>query len=252
MNNKSTGNVYKDRQIDARFGKVVGTLCAILKMNYVRLLKRVELYQPIKLPKKFVPYVVRASVSSRNDIERYDYVVNAILEKNNSGIHLDVGCQFGYIPTALARKNVASIGIELQYFSYIVAKSVAQVNRFQFINIVNGNIIELIDEVPTVDSITALSILHHVVAEIDDVNLSKDFLGKLFRKVRKRVVLELADVDEGEYRWCKANEVLFNGKTAECWFAQYLTSQGFKVSEEVKKFETHLQGERPILIADRV
>jgi len=252
LKNKLAGNVYKDKQVDARLGKAVGTLCAILKMNYVRLLKRVELYQPIQLPEKFIPFVVRATVSSRKDVERYDYVVNTVLENNNSGIHLDVGCQFGYIPIALAKNNVSSIGIELQYFSYIVAKNVAQLNRFHFVNIVNGNIVELIDEIPIVDSMTALSILHHVVAEIDDVNLATEFLEKLFRKVRKRIVLEVADIDEGNYLWCKANTALFDGKTAECWFAQFLTSQGFKVSEEVKKFETHLQGERPILIADRV
>lgn len=235
----------------ARICGKIGTGLALAKLNYIRAFRLVELYQPMLVPDAYGKYLVTKRTAARSDLSRYEYVVDQISSEHRNGGHLDVGCQFGAILILLARRNLSSIGVEYQYFSYLAAKELAYLNGAKLTQIVNADITELIDRVPTVESISMLSILHHIAQLFDDPSRYRAFLGSMLDKATRLVILELASPDEGRFAWSEPNRVLYDGQSAVAWHSDFLQSHGFSVEADPVYFPTHLGGTRPILIARR-
>ena len=105
--------------------------------------------------------------------------------------------------------------------------------------------------VPTVESISMLSILHHIAQLFDDPSRYRAFLGSMLDKATRLVILELASPDEGRFAWSEPNRVLYDGQSAVAWHSDFLQSHGFSVEADPVYFPTHLGGTRPILIARR-
>jgi hypothetical protein len=235
----------------ARICGKIGTGLALAKLNYIRAFRLVELYQPMLVPDAYGKYLVTKGPAARSDLSRYEYVADQISSGHRNGGHLDVGCQFGAILILLARRNLSSIGVEYQYFSYLAAKELAYLNGAKLTQIVNADITELIDRVPTVESISMLSILHHLAQLFDAPSRYRAFLGEMLDKATRLVVLELASPDEGRFVWSEANRKLYGGQSALAWHFDFLQSHGFCVEADPVYFPTHLGGTRPILIARR-
>jgi SAM-dependent methyltransferase len=235
----------------ARICGKLGTGLALAKLNYIRIFRLVELYQPMLVPDAYGDYLIAKKSAARSDLSRYEYVADQISAAHSNGGHLDVGCQFGAILIMLARRNLSSIGVEYQYFSYLAAKELAYLNGAKLAQIVNADITEIIDRVPTVESVSMLSILHHIAQLFDDPSRYRAFLGEMLNKVTRLVILELASPDEGRFVWSEPNRRLFDGQSAIAWHSDFLRSHGFAVEGQPVYFPTHLGGTRPILIARR-
>jgi len=243
--------MYANRSAVLLLGRSLGVISAIAKINYVFLIKGDELYQPLLLEEKYLKYILRGKKSRRSNRTRYEYVIEKILEVKEGDFHLDVGCNFGVIPLTLGQHGIYSIGVELQYLSYLVAKEQAYLAKIELVNIINADIMDFHEKTPAIKTLTALSILHHIIEGINDVNLARIFLANLFGKVKSRIVLELAGPEEGNYSWSKSNADLHGKLNAEDWYFQFLEGLGFKVSSEIQYFDTHLNTRRPVLFADR-
>jgi len=237
--------------LHARICGKIGTGLALTKLNYIRAFRLVELYQPMLVPEAYGKFLIAKGPAARPDLSRYEYVVDRISSEHGNGGHLDVGCQFGAILILLARRNLSSIGVEYQYFSYLAAKELAYLNGAKLTQIVNADITELVDRVPTVESISMLSILHHIAQLIDDASRYRAFLGKILDKATRLVVLELASPDEGRFVWTEPNRKLYEGQSALEWHSDFLRLHGFSVEADPVYFRTHLGGKRPIVIARR-
>jgi hypothetical protein len=244
--------MYVNRAAILVLGRSLGVVSAIAKINYAFLIRGVELYQPLILEDKYLRFILRGRKSSRPGKNRYQYVIEKILEVKGGDLHLDVGCNFGVIPLTIAQQGIYSIGVEFQYLSYLVAKEQAYLSRSSSANIINADIIEFYEKIPTIKTLSALSIVHHIVESFDNADLATTFLTNLFGKVEKRIVLEIASHKEGNYSWSGPNADLHGELEAEEWYTQFLAGLGFKVSTEVQYFDTHLGTRRPVLFADRV
>jgi hypothetical protein len=230
----------------------LGTVADICKLNYIIGLRRVQLYQPIDIPEKYRKFILPQYDSFRGSRERYEYVTETLLQNTNYGVHLDVGTNFGFIPLSLGSRGLFSIGLEIQYFSCQIANCLARLNKNNMAIFINTDVTEIVNRVPVVESISMLSVLHHIVAGYEDVNTGVDFLRTLFSKAQRRIVLEVADPGEGEYSWREKNRNLHGGRSALDWYSTFLGEQGFSVSRDVRYFDTHLGVSRPIIVADRI
>lgn len=244
--------MYGNNGPDVRLSGFLGGFADICKLNYIIGLRRVQIYQPIDIPEKYRKFILPHFDSCRGSRERYDYVTEKILQSTNYGVHLDVGTNFGFVPLSLGIRGLFSIGLELQYFSYQIASCLARLSKNNMAVFINGDVTEMGDMIPAVESMSLLSVLHHIVAAYDDVNSGTDLMRTLFSKVQRRLVLEVADPGEGEYSWCEKNRMLHGDDSAVEWYTAFLGKQGFAVSEDIRYFDTHLSVSRPIIVADRI
>lgn len=243
--------MYANRGWDVGIAGFLGICADICKLNYIIGLRRVQLYQPIDIPARYRKFVLSKKSSCRGNRSRYDFVTEKIMQNSNHGIHLDVGTNFGFIPLSLGRRGLLSIGFEVQYFSYQIATCLARLEGNDCALFVNCDVTEIVDRIPAVESISMLSVLHHIVAGFDDAAQSTAFLRSLFSRARRRLILEIADHSEGDYSWCEKNHALHGDQTALEWYSEFLSEQGFTVSGDIRYFDTHLGATRPILVADR-
>lgn len=244
--------MYGNNGPDVSLSRFLGGFVDVCKLNYIIGLRRVQIYQPIDIPEKYRKFILPRFDSCRGSRERYDYVTEKILQNTNHGVHLDVGTNFGFVPLSLGSRGLFSIGLELQYFSYQIASCLARLNENNMAVFINGDVTEMGDRIPAVESMSLLSVLHHIVAGYDDACRSTDFLRALFSKAQRRLVLEVADPSEGEYSWSEKNRTLHGGASALDWYKDFLGEQGFSVSGDIRYFDTHLGVSRPIIIADRI
>jgi len=251
---KSSSSLGKGGYGEGRHAAIcrrLGTALALAKINYVRLFRLVELYQPMLVPPEFEKYIIRPRESARATMARYDHVVKNIVANHCNGGHLDVGCQFGAIPILLSQRGLFSIGVEYQYFSYLAAKELARINDAKFVHIVNADITKVMDELPVMESISMLSILHHIAHLFDDRDSYEGFLAKMLSRASRLVVIELATPDEGNFAWTRANRKIAAGGDLVGWHMEFLEAHGFHVRGNVTSFATHLGGERPVIVGDR-
>lgn len=251
---KSSGNPQPrgyGEGMHARLCRNIATGVALAKLNYVRVFKLVELYQPMLVPEQYEKYVASKAGAARSDLSRYQYVADVVAAGHENRGHLDVGCQFGAICVLLDRCGIASTGIEYQYFSYLAAKELAYLNGARFTQIINADVTKILDRVPAVESITMLSILHHIAQLLDDEVRYRAFLETMLAKAMRLIVLELASPDEGKFVWSEPNRRLCAGRDVLEWHTDFLQSHGFVIANEPRYFPTHLGGSRPIVVAHR-
>jgi hypothetical protein len=241
---------YHFHRFDVKLGRKLAVLLNLLKINYVRLFNRVEQYQPLVLADRYKGWVYRSGFSVRSDPARLKFVQDKILEANDGGLHVDIGSQLGYLPLSLARQGLTAIGIELQYYAVVVSKALAELNDCPNAIFLNINVENEYELTPRSDTLTALSVFHHVVAEIANPEQSTQVIERILAKVKRRVIIEVADVSEGEYLWVEQNAQLFGGVPGDSWFERKLMDCGFRIVDRAR-FKTHLGGERSLLVADR-
>jgi hypothetical protein len=243
--------MYEDVSFRHKVINSIGKVASKLKLNLLYNFSGIESYQLIYLSQGVKKFYIGNS-AKRDNRQRYQVVLEKVLEKmTNESMYLDIGSQFGYLPIAVADNGYWAFGMEVQNSAAEISKEVATLNGVDTAFLVNMNICDAVENVPRFDVISMLSVFHHIVAGIDDKKRSEQLLIKLLAKVKKRIIIEVADGIKEDFTWSEANRELCESKDAELWFQEFLEEQKFSITYR-HEFKTHLNTERVLLVADRL
>lgn len=205
-----------------------------LELNWIRITKKTEFYQPTFNPRK-LPLAPVGRIK-RDCQDRLQFIEKTI-DFTKIKTLVDVGSQIGYFSLNLASKyELFALGLDhdLMAIRYAqLSQQLAFVPRTAFASFeLNEASVELL---PTMDLLLFLDVFHHLVWQ-QGYEVAMDITEKLLSKTTY-LVFETGQSDEIDQPWTQA--VSFMGKQPTMWLEKYLTANKFRILKE-KRFSTHL------------
>lgn len=166
-------------------------LSAVLDRAQLRLLEASEgTYQPVLKRGEFV------GADPRNCAERWALVEPRLPRTPGSAI--DLGCSYGYFCLKLAERGVVALGIDNLAPTIDMAWRQAQVNDRHRVAFMNETItLELVDQLPTVDTVIFFSLMHHLMY-LNGPDWAAELLRRLRPKIRDAMFFDMGQSNEPE------------------------------------------------------
>lgn len=206
----------------------------LLYVNYVRVFKKTELYQPSYNPKK--NWLYQQSLDQRSSDDRLQSIIKNLPE--SPGAYLDVGSQLGYFVLKISEEGFLSTGVEVNPVSYSYASSLMRLNDIKNASFLNFSLdIDTVSSLPDYDVISILSVYHHMVYFMgkDDADTA---LRILISKCKKTFFFETGEFEEKGFYWTEG--LSFMGPNSSDGLMSFLKDFGFSSVEVIGQNPTHL------------
>lgn len=212
-----------------------------LYVNWVRLFKRTELYQPSYRTREFT--LLRKDALQRDCEDRVSAIVECL--PPGKGSYLDIGSQFGYFVFRVAEQGFMSHGMEADTVAHNCAVSLGRLNRVRNVFFHNARLDEELAKVlPVYDVISILNVFHHLVHKLGFDSADR-IIRTLCGKCESTLFFETGESEETDCCWSK--DLAFMGSPSREWIADYLASIGFSEVREIGRFRTHLSAHKRTL-----
>lgn len=213
-------------------------------INFVRLFKLDDLYQPTYNPNKFG--FIFSGKHCRSSDDRINSIQSQV-ELSKIGSYCDIGSQIGYFVFKIGELNKASFchGIEMSAVACHYANAIIQLNDLNNVSFMNSKITaSSVEKLPTYDMISFLNVFHHIV-HFDGFDAADRVMKTLYEKCKFYFIFETGQYDEKGYYW--EESLKFMGDQPEEWIKNYLVNLGYKKVVATGLFPTHLSGQKRTL-----
>jgi cyclopropane fatty-acyl-phospholipid synthase-like methyltransferase len=213
---------------------MISQLLAYFELNWIRLRKQTEFYQPTYNPSNF-PLLPMKSVK-RESVDRYNFIVTHLdLKKINSV--LDIGSQLGYFSLRLsAEEKIFALGIDHDAQAINYSQALQKIYQFPHLAFSHFRLTkDSFNSLPAVDALLFLDVFHHLVWH-QGLKDTQYICDKLFTKCQY-LVFETGQFNEPDQPW--TNSLSFMGSNPSKWIELFLTNHKFKIIAKTAA-STHL------------
>ena len=122
-------------------------------------------------------------------------IIEQIVEELNVTTAIDIGCNSGYFPIALALKEIKTIGVESDSKYYDTMTYVVRHLKLKNVGMLQWEIgVENCELLPTADCIIFLAVWHHIV-KFKGIEAASNMLSKLWNKTGKVLFFETGELE---------------------------------------------------------
>ena len=168
-------------------------------VNWVRLFKLTDLYQPTYNPSRLP--LIRSRFIQRNCDDRISAIVKNV-DLNSVGFYMDIGSQLGYFVFKVCEQAKATTGwgIERDSVACNYARALAALNHVKNVSFLNCALNEsLVKTMPFCDMISFLNVFHHMVY-FNGFDAANSIMQQLYQKCNSYFVFETGQFNEKEQR----------------------------------------------------
>jgi hypothetical protein len=140
--------------------------------------------------------------------------VLADIEPHGGGTFLDVASSYGWFVAKMTEHGLDGRGIERDRQAPLLGRAVYGLDPSR---IVIGDCVTLLEEAPTYDVVSCLSLLHHFVSGRE--SCSAEQLMALLSRVTRRVLF--VDTGEGHEKWLRRRIPGWTPEYVETWLARH-------------------------------
>lgn len=214
---------------------MINTLFAYLDLNWLRLTRKVELYQPSVLNNFTFP-LVSSYTPKRQCQDRLD-AINSNLNFQDINSCLDIGSQLGFFTFKLAQiHKLTAFGIDHDVQAIRYAKNLETLNQSSQTSFMHLSLTpQTATMLPQVDLILFLDVFHHLIW-LQGFDAADQIFKTIISKC-KYLVFETGQADEPDQPWTKSLKLM--GDNANHWLDQYLHKYHLKIIHQ-SEMSTHL------------